>query len=170
MDTYPLEEKCALVIVPELAAVISVRDAEKSGAAGELPEKIRDALRSGKTAWECVADPALYAALEEDGWNSVSDAFDIIQDTGDTEAIYCSEFTGAASVPAEFAPCGGADREYRSAYMAALAPRRAPDLFKAAYGSREELVSEFLERLGGLACPGMPLERFILDISGTYYC
>lgn len=168
MNTYPLEERYMLVLTPELAAAILVQDAMEDEKPA-LPEKILEAVAAGKTPWACASDQELFRILYEDGWASVPDAFDVIQDQ-DADTVYCSEFEGSAAVPDEFAKYGGTGAEYHDDYIAGLVPMKRPEMFKASYDSPEDLVQEFRGRLGGLAGPDVPVGRFVRDVSGTYYC
>lgn len=170
MNTYPLEEKCALVVTPELAAVILVQDAVENGGRDEIPRAILDALDAGLTPWQCTKDPGLFGILENEGFACVSDAFDVLQNEDDTSLVYCSEFTGQASVPAEFQAHGGRDAEYDDEYFACLSTLAEPGLFKQAYASPGDLAKEYADRLEGLVSPDVPVEKFIRDVSGTYVC
>lgn len=169
METYPLEEKCMLVITPELAAAILVQDAVDDGGIA-LPQGIREALDAGLTPWLCAKDPGLFEILAGEGWADVADAFDAVQNAGESDTVYCSEFTGTCSVPDGFAAYGGSEGRFDDDYIAGLVPLHEPEMFKAAYGSPEELIEEFRARLGDLAGPDVPVGRFVMDVSGTYFC
>ena len=169
MKTYPLEEKCMLVITPRLAAAVLLQDA-MDAVGQEIPDGIREALDEGRTPWECASDPALFGILSDEGWADVPDAFDAVQNAGEADTVYCSEFTGETTVSDSFAGYGGTGESFDDDYIAGLVPKNKPDMFKAAYGSPAELVDEFRERLGNLAGPDVPLGRFVMDVSGTYFC
>lgn len=170
MNTYPLEEKCMLLFSPDLACAILVQDAIEEGNGTDLPVEIQEALEAGKTVWDCVSDPALRKVLAENDWDSVSDAYDAVEAAGESDTVYCSEFTGTSSVPDEFAAAGGAPEEFEDAYIAGLTPLREAVLFAAAYPSPDALLQEYRDRLGGLAGPDVPLGKFVKDMSGTYFC
>lgn len=169
METYPLKEKCMLVITPRLAAAILLADAIESDA-GDIPGAVQEAIDDGRTPWGCASDPALFEILSEEGWADVPDAFDAIQNAGESDTVYCSEFTGECTVPEGFAGYGGTGGDFDDDYIAGLVPLHKPEMFKAAYGSPEELVGEFRGRLGGLAGQDVPVGRFVMDVSGTYFC
>lgn len=171
MNTYPLEQACALVITPEVACAILIKDAYDDGGSA-LPGEVLEAMESGRTAFQCATDPAFREALMENDWFSVSDAHDLLESDEMDNMVYCSEFEGEASPASDegFGDEGSEAVSYDDDYIAYLQPENAPSLFRPAYASKEELVQEYKNRLSGYLDDDFPYGRFIMNVSGTYVC
>lgn len=174
MNTYPLDEKCVLLITKQLAAAILLQDileSDPDNDLAELPVKIQEKL-ANSTPWKCASDPELLELLDNDGWADISDAHELLQDEGEADIVHCSEFTGTATVPADFVQYHKSmdDVPFDDAYIACLIPLRQSEPFKQAYASPDDLIKEYADRLGNLAGPGVPIGSLIHDIMGTYTC
>lgn len=167
MQTYPLEEANVILLTRPLAAAVMIQDYWKNqDMQGMLPEQIRENLSNGATPWQCANDPSLHGLITDGDWDSLSDAYDILN-AGEDEVdglVYCSDFTGSACVKR------GETVRYDSEYMVLVRPLRAADFFKAAYASMDELIREYQARLEPKLGPGVPYADLIADISGTYFC
>lgn len=173
MNTYPLEQKCALVIAPQVACAILLKKTFDDPDYGcDIPEPVLDALKNGRTPWECAADPAFKAILAENDWFCVSDAHDVLQSEDLDGTVYCSEFEGSA-VPASDDGFGDEKSEeinYDDDFIAYLAPECQPALFHAPYADKEELLKEYEDKLSKFVGPGFPYSRYVMHVSGTYFC
>ena len=167
MRTYPLEEANVILLTHALAAAVMIQDYWKDpDMQSMLPEPIRKNLSNGATPWQCANDPSLHDLIANGGWDSLSDAYDILN-AGEDEVdglVYCSDFTGSADVKR------GETIRYNSEYMVLIRPLRAADLFKPAYASMDELIREYQTRLEPKLGSGVPYANLIADITGTYFC
>lgn len=171
MNTYPLDEKCALWITPELAAAILVKSFHDDEALREgLPKQVRDRLETGSPPYEIASDPSMKQLLHDGGWDDVSDAYDTLDAENVAGMVYCTEFTGHAETPDGMPGVQDAFVSVESRFVAMLVPDNGPEMFKAAYPSMDDLVREYRARLEGYTGPGVPWERLVMDVSGTYIC
>lgn len=173
MNTYALTQKCALVVTPEAACAILLKEAfGGADGAAHIPKNALAALESGRAPWDVADDPAFRRELEDDGWFNVSDAHDVLQAADLDGVVYCSEFDGTAA-PASSDGFGDEKSKeigFDDDYLAFLAPNKEPSLFVAAYRSKDDLLQEYEERLSGFVGPGFPYGRFVMDVDGTYFC
>lgn len=142
MCSYPIELEGAFIITPEVAEAINM-----------IAEGIDDVTKLDDDYYAEIADPAIAVENIEDKPGLSSDSI-----------CTCSEFTGEA-----INPDTGETLEYHDDYLAYLAPEKTSSLFKAAYDSKEALADEYKWRLRDVLPMGFPIEKFIFDISGTYY-
>lgn len=167
MRTYPLEEANVILLTRPLAAAVMLQDYWKDpDMRSMLPEPVCENLSNGATPWQCANDPSLQDLITDGDWDSLSDAYDILN-AGEDEVdglVYCSDFTGSADVKR------GGTIQYDSEYMVLIRPLRAPDLFKQAYASMDELIREYQTRLEPKLGPGVPYADLIADVAGTYFC
>lgn len=171
MNTYPLECKYALLITPSVAAAITLHDFHKNAdTTPEIPEAILEALESGRTPYDVATDPAFQDMVREGDWNSVSDAHDILQNNDVDGTVYCSEFDGEANTSEGFGNGARIAMNYDGDFIAMLVPEKSPSLFEAAYDDYADLLDEYQRRLGPYVGPEFPYEKFIADVSGTYFC
>ena len=82
-----------------------------------------------------------------------------------------SEFTGQAK-PLEL-PEGNPfqeETEYEDEPLCYIPAKRAPELFKAAYNSSQEMIDEFMSELADVFPEDFDIRKFLVTISGTYFC
>ncbi len=173
MNTYPLEQPCALVITPEMACAILLKDAlDGEDAEGMIPESVLLALNDGLSPWDCATDPGFRELLAENDWFSVSDAHDVLEADGLDGVVHCSEFDGEAnpSTGDGFGDEKSGSIRFDDEFLAYLAPENSSSLFKPAYASKDELLEEYKSRLADYLPEGFPYTRFVMDVSGTYVC
>lgn len=173
MNTYPLEQPCALVVTPEIACAILLKDAFRSGNEdGMIPESVLKALEDGLSPWACATDPGFRRLLAENDWFSVSDAHDVLEAANMEDVVHCSEFDGEAnpSTGDGFGDEKSAPIRFDDDYLVYLAPMASSSLFKPAYASKDELLDEYRRRLGDWLPADFPYARFVMDVSGTYFC
>lgn len=173
METYPLEQKCALVIMPQAACAMLLKDSIENGIEAELvPERVLAAVRSGRSYWSVASDPEFFEELAETGWMNVSDAHDLMEQRNVEDVVHCSEFDGTA-VPASgdgFGDEKSSEIGFEDDFAVFLFPQCESSLFKAAYGNKDELLQEYKSRMSGLLEDDFPYTRYVMDVSGTYFC
>lgn len=154
MNTYPLHELAALVITPELAAIIN----------GSLWSQETDTRPNpeGLSQKEFVEQ-----------FGDVSEANDMLSIEFNIDTCSCSEFEGTMTpLKADGTLDDDKAQSFDDDFIAYIPCSRGISLFRAAYGSYKELVEEFRETLSPLAdaLVNFPLETCICDINGTYFC
>ena len=153
MNTYPLTEEAALVITPELAAIINSM-CRCPGDSRQDPSEISEEQ-----------------LVEEYG--NVSEAYENLA-LRDLEGVYfCSEFEGTAThLDGNDTFQEQEDICYEDDYLCYIAPDRKSSLFDAAYRDMDELIKEFKIKLTEkkIDLRGFRLESCICSLSGTYFC
>lgn len=167
MNTYPLEQKAVLDIDPKLAAAIILRDMYEDPEF-TLPEKLKALLDAGEPAWRITEGREFAAWLTENDCYNVSDAHDVLESRDVDSLVHCSEFQGSSSQCEGFT--GAGDKSWDDDFVCFLIPEQEPDLFKAAYETPEDLITEYREKLEPIIGPGFDYSRHIMDVSGTYFC
>lgn len=171
MQTYPFEEKAALVIDHLMAAAVILSDSFRCDP-DMLEPGIRAALESGVPAWQAASDPANKPWLEDNDYFNISDAHDILENAGVDPLVHCSEFDGDAgpadgfeNVPGAMAASG----HWEDDFACFVTPERGSGLFKAAYSSPQELLGEYEEKMAPFLGAGFDYARHVADVTGTYF-
>ena len=171
MSTYPFEQKCALVVTPAVACAMLLKDDVENNVEPEsLPQEIQDAVAAGRSYLDIAEDKDLVDVLDNGGWRSVSDAHDLLESHDVDGLVHCSEFEGSAEIAEGFGDGKSAAIGYEDDFVLFLVPARDPSLFSQAYASRDELVQEYRDKLSPFLDADFPYARYIMDVSGTYFC
>lgn len=150
MNTYPLKEMAALIITGELAVLINSQTwpaADGSNPADMAPEEL--AAQFG----------------------DVSDAEEALN-SRNVDPCFCSEFEGTASPLKAPDDTDDHDISFNDDYVVYIPCERGPSLFEAAYPNFEALVDEFRRKLtdAGYDITDFPLEDYVCELTGTYFC
>lgn len=150
MNTYPLKEMAALVITRELTVLINTQtwpNEEGLNPADMTPE-------------ELIAN-----------YGSDSDAGDALG-SKDIDVCFCSEFEGTASPLKIPDDTEDHDIHFDDDYLVYIPCENTPSLFAPAYASFEDLVDEFRRKLtdAGYDLTDFPLEDYVCELNGTYFC
>ena len=171
MNTYPFEQKCALVVTPAVACAMLLKDSIDNGVETDfIPDEIKAAIEAGRRFLEIAEDPGFTDALDNNGWRSVSDAYDMLETYDVDGMVHCSEFDGSAEISEGFGDEKSQSISFEDDFVLFLTPMRGPSLFSQAYASRDELVQEYKDRLAQFLDDDFPYARYIMDVSGTYFC
>lgn len=163
MLDYPLTDT-GFLITSETAAWINLAYDRRTET---VPPEIQELL-----------DQGIFAAAARDGCDVLSELdYDTVGSAQEClegmciNTVYCSEFTGQAK-PLEL-PEGNPfqeETEYEGESLCYIPVKRAPELFKAAYNSSQEMIDEFMSELAGVFPENLDIRKFLVTISGTYFC
>lgn len=163
MRDYPLNDT-GFLITSETAVWINLAYDRKTE---NVPPDIQELL-----------DQGLFRAAARDGSNVLSELdYDTVESAQEClegmgiNTVYCSEFTGQAK-PLEL-PEGNPfqeETEYEGEPLCYIPVKRAPELFKAAYNSSQEMIDEFMSELADVFPEDFDIRKFLVTISGTYFC
>lgn len=154
MNTYPIYVPAALVITPELAAVINGWRLEKSSIS---PKDQKEWCKQND--FDITSLPNAFALLAA-----------YLNENVDVE--YCSSFTGTiVPIKKDGATDHRESKSFSGNDIAYIPCCRDADLFRAAYGSYKELVEEFREVLKpiGDVLADFPLETCIYSVAGISF-
>ena len=153
MTTYPLTELAALVITPELAAVINSCDWHPED---DMPDP------SSLTNIELIAE-----------YGDVSEAYNKLYVYFGQDVYFCPMFEGkGVHLLPEVGGSQLEDIRFDDDDLCYIPPEKDASLFKAAYRDVDELIQEFRDKLTKqkIDLRGFPLETCVCSLSGTYYC
>lgn len=160
MRDYPLNDT-GFLITSETAAWINLAyDRENETVPPEIQE---------------LSDQGLFESAARDGSGILSEldygSVELAQECLEDMTVYCSEFTGQAkSLELPEGNPFQEETEYEGESLCYIPVKRAPELFKAAYNSSQEMIDEFMSELVDVFPEDFDIRKFLVTISGTYFC
>ena len=152
MNTYPLDEKAALVITPELAAVINIACRTDEDDRPDPSELSHEQLLLT--------------------YGNINEAYEALEDMNVDGLVYCTEFDGSAYPLSDDGEADSSQEiSFLDDFLCYIQPDNEPGLFSnKPYDSMDELVKEFREKLAKVVPEYFPLRNCICSVSGTYFC
>ncbi len=172
MQTYPLEERAALVIDETMAAAILLSCIHAKHPA-DLDAGLRDEIEEGVTYYEAANSETYHDWLEQNDYFDIEEAYDALENAIIyDQLIWCNELSGGAEVADGFKDLNpnGEDLDWDSEPALFLTTKNQSTLFKAAYDNPAELVEEYRRLMEPYLGEDFDYAAHIYDVSGSYYC
>lgn len=171
MNTYPFEQRAALAIDEKMACAILLHSLYQDDP-DMFPEDIREEIKKGTPNWKIAENEAFRAWFLENDFFSISDAHDVLDGDNVYPSVYCSEFEGDAQCADGFEDIPGAlsaTGHWDDDYVCFITPEKDSNMFSTAYGSPQELIKEYEEKMAKYLGEGFLYAAHIVDVSGTYF-